>query len=31
VVPDALKAIYGAHPVGVTMFVRLRPFSGRER
>jgi hypothetical protein len=30
-VPDALKAIYGAHPVGVTMFVRLRPFSGRER
>jgi hypothetical protein len=30
-VPDALKAIYGAHPVGVTMFVRLRPFSGPSR
>ena len=30
-VADVLKPIYGAHPVGVTMFVRLRPFSGRER
>ena len=25
-VPDRLKSIYGEHPVGVAMFVRLRPF-----
>ena len=30
-VADMLQPIYGAHPVGVTMFVRLRPFSGRQR
>jgi hypothetical protein len=30
-VPDALKPIYGSHPLGVAFFVRLRPFSGRER
>lgn len=30
-VPDALQSIYGAHPVGVSVFVRLRPFSGSER
>ncbi|HEY6943753.1 MAG TPA: hypothetical protein VI431_01335 [Candidatus Acidoferrum sp.] len=26
-----LKPIYGAHPVGVAVFVRLRPFSGQVR
>lgn len=30
-VPERLKAIYGAHPVGVVMFLRLRPFSGGAR
>lgn len=30
-VADALKAIYGSHPVSVSVFVRLRPFSGKER
>lgn len=30
-VPERLKAIYGAHPVGVAVFLRLRPFSGRAR
>ena len=30
-VADALKPIYGSHPVGVALFVRLRPVSGRER
>jgi hypothetical protein len=30
-VPEKLKAIYGAHPVGVVVFLRLRPFSGRVR
>jgi len=25
-VPDRLRSIYGEHPVGVAMFVRLRPF-----
>jgi hypothetical protein len=30
-VPDVLKAVYGSHPVGVSIFVRLRPFSGKER
>ena len=29
--PDTLQPIYGAHPVGVAVFVRLRPFSGSER
>lgn len=30
-VPDILQSIYGPHPVGVAMFVRLRPSSGKER
>jgi hypothetical protein len=30
-VADALKPIYGSHPFGVALFVRLRPFSGQER
>jgi hypothetical protein len=30
-VPDILQPIYGSHPLGVAMFVRLRPFSGQER
>jgi hypothetical protein len=25
-VPDTLKPIYGSHPVGVVLFVRIRPF-----
>jgi hypothetical protein len=28
--PDVLRPIYGAHPVGVVMFLRLRPFSGEK-
>ena len=30
-VPDVLQPIYSSHPVGVSVFVRLRPFSGKER
>lgn len=30
-VPGILRPIYGAHPVGVALFVRLRPFSREER
>ena len=30
-VPDRLKSIYGEHPVGVAIFVRLRPFSAGKR
>jgi len=30
-VGDALIPIYGAHPAGVAIFLRLRPFSGSER
>ena len=30
-VPGILDPIYGAHPIGVAMFVRLRPFSAKER
>ena len=30
-VPERLRAIYGSHPIGVAVFLRLRPFSGRER
>lgn len=30
-VPERLKVIYGAHPVGVAVFLRLRPFSARAR
>ena len=29
--PGILKPIYGLHPVGVALFIRLRPFSGQER
>lgn len=29
-VPQALKPLYGTHPVGVVMFLRLRPFSGER-
>jgi hypothetical protein len=30
-VPNTLTPIYGSHPVGVAMFIRLRPFSGKNR
>ena len=30
-VADVLKPIYGSRPVGFTIFVRFRPFSGKER
>jgi hypothetical protein len=30
-VPSQLQAIYGQHPVGVSIFARLRPFSGEEK
>jgi hypothetical protein len=30
-VGENLKAIYGPHPAGVAVFIRLRPFSGDER
>ncbi|HXA78297.1 MAG TPA: hypothetical protein VNV41_14285 [Candidatus Acidoferrales bacterium] len=30
-VASNLQPIYGSHPVGVAMFVRLRPFSGKDR
>jgi hypothetical protein len=30
-VPGILQPIYSAHPIGVAMFVRLRPFSGQNR
>jgi len=30
-VPEALRTIYGPHPYGVSIFLRLRPFSGKER
>jgi hypothetical protein len=30
-VADRLQPVYGAHPVGVAVFLRLRPFSGSER
>ena len=29
--PNQLQSIYGQHPVGVSIFVRLRPFSGEEK
>jgi hypothetical protein len=28
--PSILQAIYGAHPAGVVIFARFRPFSGKE-
>ena len=30
-VPNILQPIYGSHPVGVAIFIRLRPFSGKDR
>ena len=30
-VPGSFKPIYGSHPIGISMFVRLRPFSGKDR
>jgi hypothetical protein len=30
-VPPALAPVYGSHPVGVALFVRLRPHSGEAR
>jgi hypothetical protein len=30
-VPDILQQIYGSHPFGVAVFVRLRPFSERPK
>ena len=30
-VPGILEPIYSAHPIGVAMFVRLRPFSAKDR
>ncbi len=30
-VPSILQPIYGAHPAGVAVFIRLRPFSGQEK
>src|SRR5690349_8658551 len=30
-VPERLKPIYGSHPVGVAVFVRLHPFCGRSK
>jgi hypothetical protein len=29
--PESLKPIYGSHPAGVAVFIRLRPFSGGEK
>lgn len=29
-VPDVLKLIYGSHPLGVAVFLRLRPYQGRR-
>jgi hypothetical protein len=30
-VPERLTSIYGEHPAGVAVFLRLRPFSGKKR
>jgi hypothetical protein len=30
-VPDRLQPIYGSHPLGVAVFLRLRPYSGEAR
>jgi hypothetical protein len=30
-VPDLLRPIYGSHPAGVAVFIRLRPYSGEQR
>ncbi|WP_245536431.1 hypothetical protein [Terriglobus saanensis] len=29
-VPDVLKPIYGSHPIGVSVFLRLRPFGDKN-
>lgn len=30
-VAEGLKTVYGSHPAGVVVFVRIRPFSGEEK
>jgi hypothetical protein len=30
-VPDRLQPLYGSHPLGVAIFLRLRPYSGQTR
>ena len=30
-VAENLRPVYGAHPAGVAIFIRLRPFSGKEK
>jgi hypothetical protein len=30
-VGENLKPVYGSHPAGVAIFIRLRPYSGEER
>jgi hypothetical protein len=30
-VPGILKPVYGSHPAGIAVFVRLRPYSGNDR
>ena len=30
-VPQGLKVVYGSHPEGVAVFVRIRPISGQEK
>ena len=30
-VPSVLQPIYGTHPAGLAIFIRLRPFSGQEK
>jgi hypothetical protein len=30
-VPEGLKTVYGSHPAGVAVFVRIRPSSGQEK
>jgi len=30
-VADTLKPVYGSHPTGFALFVRFRPFSGKDR
>jgi hypothetical protein len=29
--PQSLKLVYGSHPAGAAVFIRIRPFSGEER
>jgi len=30
-VPEGLKTVYGSHPAGIAVFVRIRPSSGEEK